>query len=148
MKLETNLTKIKKIARQRKEENWDFRCYLRELPTTIRKIDETVQTVYGEVCRQIDCTECAFTTRYLKQAPEGEAGHIFKSRPCPFLADKHCTVYENRPRDCRSYPHLHRKGFVYRISQAVANYGVCPIIYNTYERLKPLLAHRIKPQKK
>ena len=176
MKLEINLPKIKKLARQRKEENWDFRCYLRELPTTIRKIDETVQTVYGEVCRKIDCTECAnccremqpvlipadvkrlarhlkmtvkgFTTRYLKQAPEGEAGHIFKSRPCPFLADNHCTVYEDRPRDCRSYPHLHRKGFVYRISQAVANYGVCPIIYNTYERLKPLLAHRIKPQKK
>jgi len=175
MKLETDLRKIKTLARRRKDENWDFRCYLRELPTSIRKIDETVGRVYVQVCREIDCTVCAnccremqpvltpadikrlalhtrmtvkeFTTRYLKKAPAGEDGLIFKSRPCPFLTDTRCTVYKDRPGDCRSYPHLHRKGFVYRISQAVSNYGVCPIVYNTYERLKPLLARRLRPQR-
>ncbi len=173
MKLETDLSHIKRLARLRKNENWDFRCYLRELPIGIRKIDETVQQVYGQVCRQIDCTACAnccremqpvlipadikrlarhtgmtvkaFSSRFLKMAPGGGPGLIFRSRPCPFLTDNRCAVYENRPRDCRSYPHLHRKGFVYRISQAVANYGVCPIIFNTYEHLKPLLARRIRP---
>jgi Fe-S-cluster containining protein len=27
-----------------------------------------------------------------------------KGRPCPFLSEKGCTVYENRPFSCRAYP--------------------------------------------
>lgn len=175
MKLETNLSKIKRLARVRDDENWDFRAYLKELPFSARKIDAVVQETLREVSTGIDCTQCGnccremqpvlipadikrlaretglgpkdFTARYLKNAPAGHSGMIFKSRPCPFLKDNRCSVYEARPRDCKSYPHLHRRAFVQRTMQAISNYAVCPIVFNTYEGLKSQLAKRIRPQK-
>lgn len=30
-----------------------------------------------------------------------------------------CSVYDCRPRDCQSYPHLHKKDFVFRMNQAL-----------------------------
>lgn len=175
MKTETNLSVIKRLARVRKAENWDFRAYLKELPFSSRTIDQAVQETLHDVSRRIDCTKCAnccremqpvltvtdirrmarhlelsitsFSSVYLKKAPAGHSGMIFKSRPCPFLKKNVCTVYEVRPRDCRSYPHLHRREFVRRTMQAIFNYGVCPIVFNTYEQLKPKLARRIAPQR-
>lgn len=175
MKMETSLSKIKRLARVRNDENRDFRAYLKELPFTVRQIDAAVQETVREVSASIDCTKCAnccremqpvlipadikrltretgltprdFTTRYLKNAPAGHSGMIFKSRPCPFLKGNRCSVYEARPRDCRSYPHLHRADFVQRTLQAISNYAVCPIVFNTYEGLKLKLARRVRPQK-
>ena len=42
----------------------------------------------------------------------------------------------HRPNDCRSYPHLHKPEFVFRLIQAVSNCSVCPISYNVFELLK------------
>jgi Fe-S-cluster containining protein len=175
MKLETSLSKIKRLARVRDDENRDFRAYLKELPFTSRKVDAAVQETVREVSACIDCTKCAnccremqpvltptdirrlsretnlpardFTARYLKPAPAGHPGMIFKSRPCPFLKGNRCSVYEARPRDCKSYPHLHRRDFVQRTMQAILNYAVCPIVFNSYEGLKEKLARRVRPQK-
>ena len=41
MKLETDLSKIKHLARVRTDENLDFRAYLKELPFSSRKIDRS-----------------------------------------------------------------------------------------------------------
>ena len=175
MKPETNLSTMKRLARIRRDENLDFRAYLKELPFSSRKIDKVVQETLREVSCQIDCTQCAnccremqpvlmpadirrlaretrlplkaFTTRYLKNAPAGHSGMVFKRRPCPFLIDSRCSVYESRPRDCKSYPHLHRRDFVQRTLQAIGNYARCPIAFNTYEALKTRLARRILPQR-
>ncbi|MBN1676299.1 MAG: hypothetical protein JXR37_34970 [Kiritimatiellae bacterium] len=46
--------------------------------------------------------------------------------------------------DCRSYPHLHKKPFVARLTQAYSNCSVCPIVYNVYEELKKRLWDRGK----
>ncbi len=175
MKPETNLSKIKRLARVRTDENLDFRAYLKELPFSSRKIDKVVQDTRIEISAGIDCTQCAnccremqpvlmpadirrlaretrlplkaFTTRYLKNAPAGHSGMVFKCRPCPFLFDNRCSVYEARPRDCKSYPHLHRRDFVQRTLQAIGNYARCPIVFNTYEVLKTRLATRIRSQR-
>ena len=176
MKIITDLKVIKRLGKLRQAENDDFRMYVRELPFSIKTIDRAVETAYGMVSKKVDCTQCAnccrklnptltltdakrlarhlgmtaiaFTTRYLQKIQQDKKDLlIFKKRPCPFLKNKHCTVYEVRPSDCRSYPHLHRRGFVYRVRQSVENYDCCPIVFNTYEALKDKLAKRITPRK-
>jgi len=61
---------------------------------------------------------------------------IFNRRPCPFLSENSCLIYEHRPEICRSYPHLRNEEFVFRLTQAVINCSVCPISFHVYERLK------------
>ncbi|MEI6563976.1 MAG: YkgJ family cysteine cluster protein [bacterium] len=174
MKLITHLKTIKRLGRLRKEENDDFRIYLRELPFSIKTIDQAVKTTSDAVSKRIDCTLCAnccrklnptltvtdtrrlarhlgmtvnaFTARYLKKIQQDKKKLlIFQKRPCPFLKNNCCSIYEFRPHDCRSYPHLTRRGFVFRIRQAVEMVDVCPIVFNTYETLKNTLARRIRP---
>lgn len=67
---------------------------------------------------------------------EDAPGHMFRSLPCPFLADNRCSVYEARPDDCRSFPHLHKDEFLSRLIAVVENCSICPIVYNVYELLK------------
>lgn len=67
---------------------------------------------------------------------EGGEAYIFNRLPCPFLKANLCTNYDCRPEDCRSYPHLHKDGFVFRLFGVIDNYAVCPIVFNVYERLK------------
>jgi Fe-S-cluster containining protein len=76
-----------------------------------------------------------FQQKYLLHEEE-EDGFCFQETPCPFLHGNLCCVYDQRPRDCRSYPHLQKKDFVSRLMQAVSNYSVCPIVFNVYEELK------------
>jgi len=60
----------------------------------------------------------------------------FKLLPCPFLLDKKCSIYDSRPADCKSYPHLHKKDFLSRLFGVIDNYSNCPIVFNVYEELK------------
>jgi uncharacterized protein len=60
----------------------------------------------------------------------------FKMKPCPFHRENKCMYYEYRPDACISYPHLHKKHFRSRITTAIKNYPVCPIVFNVYEKLK------------
>jgi Fe-S-cluster containining protein len=163
MELETDIIRIRELAQQREDVNWAFRCFLKSTRLTLSIIDSKVQELYQEVSRQIDCTQCGnccrfvqpilqladvkrlakhqgmsvdeFRSRYLQADGEGE-GDVFRFLPCPFLTENRCTVYDRRPTDCRSFPHLHKREFVFRLNQAFANCSVCPIVFNVYEGLK------------
>ena len=50
-------------------------------------------------------------------------------------------VYAHRPKDCHSYPHLHKKEFVFRLWGVVENCSICPIVFNVYEQLKDELRY-------
>ena len=76
-----------------------------------------------------------FESEYLMKDEE-EDGFTFRSTPCPFLSGNSCAVYPDRPEDCRSYPHLHKKEFATRLYGVLSNCSVCPIVYNVYELLK------------
>lgn len=59
---------------------------------------------------QLEGTKKEFQAFFLRKNEHVE-GFVINSRPCPFLKNNLCEVYENRPRDCRSYPgpkHVHR----------------------------------------
>jgi uncharacterized protein len=163
MNIITDISIIEDLAIKKQEENWRFRSYLKGADIAGSRIDTTVHMLARWISKQIDCGKCAncckscspilqmpdiqrmakhfnmepesFQQRYLENEGE-ENGYSFRERPCPFLQENRCTIYRQRPNDCRSYPHLQKTDFVFRLSQAVSNYSVCPIVFNVYEELK------------
>ena len=163
MKLETDIKTIERLAERNQDADWEFRSYLKGVDLPSEEIDAVVHRLYKTVSEQIDCRKCgncckiigprlkdkdierlsahlkltheAFAGEYLSQSKD-EDGCQFKASPCPFLADNSCTVYDVRPEDCRSFPHLHKDGFVFRLMSVVSNCSVCPIVYNVYAQLK------------
>jgi Fe-S-cluster containining protein len=93
------------------------------------------------LARRLRIPSADFIMEYLVAYDNGRE-HFFKLTPCPFLADNACTVYPDRPDACRSYPGLHRKGFVLNLSLAFSSCSVCPMVYNVYERVKREICDR------
>ena len=170
MKVETDLKVIKEEARKKWDENWEFRTFLKGYDIEVEELDAIVHRLYQPVHREIDCTACGnccreispilqykdierlsrgskihadnFKKRFLKKDDEEYSeGLIFKKKPCPFLEGNVCSYYDLRPEDCRSFPHLHKADFVFRLIGVVENYGICPIVFNVYEQLKAKLWH-------
>jgi Fe-S-cluster containining protein len=160
-RLETDLKRIGRAARANWVDNWNFRAFLRK-HVAGAAIDAEVHRLNADVSARIDCRTCANCCReifpilddadverlasHLGQTratleathlrSEG-AARVFATMPCPMLrADGCCGVYDGRPDDCRSYPHLHKDDFLSRAVTIIENYRICPIIYNVYERLK------------
>ena len=154
---------------ERFDENWRFRSFLKGYDADVEEIDATVHEIYREVAAQIDCTACANCCKVvspvlnmadIQRFSEGlgisvskmMAEHIarhkksdrfrFNKKPCPFLESNLCSNYDHRPRDCRSFPHLHKPDFIFRLWNVVDNCEVCPIVFNVYERLKIVFAFR------
>ncbi|MFO7945056.1 MAG: YkgJ family cysteine cluster protein [Anaerolineales bacterium] len=158
--------RINKLAQEKEDENWEFRAFLKGIDMRSEELDALVHGLYRDISSRIDCLECGnccrsilpnlspaditdlaaglsmskaeLTRRYLTTR-EDQNARTFNATPCPFLDENQCTVYENRPQSCRSYPHLHKQRFVHRLIQVVANCAVCPIVFNVYEELKKVL---------
>ena len=170
MKVETDLKKIKETAEKKEDENWEFRSFLKGYDIEVEELDSVVHRLYEGVYREIDCTACGnccreispvleqedierlsrglgispenFRERFLvKDEKDYSEGFIFNKKPCPFLKVNLCSHYELRPEACRSFPHLHKEEFGFRLIGVVKNYDVCPIVFNVYEQLKAELWH-------
>ena len=160
---------VARLAEEKEDENWRFRSFLKGADLSLAELDALVRGHYEAVASQIDCCACgnccdvalpvldeadvvrladgmALSEEAIVECflvPEDQdGGFTFNRRPCPLLRDKCCTVYESRPEDCRSFPHLHKKEFVFRLARAVENCAVCPIVFNVFERLKADLWRR------
>ena len=161
--METDLIKIENLAKEREVENWSFRTFLKGY--YIKNLDKIVHKLFKQVSEQIDCTACGnccktiqpslkkkdidnlskslnitpdqFITKYVDKDEDGD--NILNQLPCPFLNDNKCAQYDSRPVVCASYPHLHKKDFVFRLIGVVNNYSICPIVFNVYEALKTTL---------
>jgi len=168
LKLETDLKKIEELSEANHEANWNFRSFLKGYDATIEELDSIVHELYEWISSEIDCTTCAncckkirpvldqkdirrfakglkiptpgFKERYLTP-DEKPNGFVFQQTPCPFLKNNLCSHYDFRPDVCRSFPHLHKKEFVFRLWNVVKNCSVCPIVFNVYEHLKDKLWH-------
>ncbi|MGC9394832.1 MAG: YkgJ family cysteine cluster protein [Anaerolineae bacterium] len=168
MYIETDLQKMAQLAQQREDENWAFRSFLKASAMPSEELDAIVRELYEEVAAAIDCRACANCCRRITPTPTTEEierltaalqipVETFKAqylvqegdhkgrllRPCPLLQDNVCSVpAENRPLDCVDYPYLLREGFRTRLFGVLANYEICPIVFNVYEQLKARLWHR------
>src|SRR4029079_7426788 len=56
------------------------------------------------ISKLLKMKESVFIETYLNLDQDGD--YVVKSRPCPFLgADNYCSIYEDRPSDCRRFPY-------------------------------------------
>jgi Fe-S-cluster containining protein len=156
----TDLDTIKHLGERNINVNYRFRSFLKSKDED--RLDKTVNDLFNLYSSKIDCTKCGncctvlkpiiqnadiktLATLTNKTAQDFKLDYVdtdkdgdmhFKDLPCPFLLDKKCTVYDSRPEDCRSYPHLHKEDFLSRLFGVIDNYSVCPIVFNVYEDLK------------
>jgi uncharacterized protein len=164
-----DLVQIRALAQEKADENWRFREFLKgqcdlEPGELDRRVFETTRRVWAG----IDCTACAnccrqvkpsfsedevmrlarrfgmkrrqFIERYLERTEvNSENPWQTRTKPCPFLKDNRCSVYEDRPADCSGYPYLYKPGFVFRTMAMIERISTCPIVYEVIEDLKKSL---------
>ncbi len=81
-----------------------------------------------------------FIERYLERTEVNtENPWQTRTKPCPFLKDNRCSVYEDRPADCSGYPYLYEPGFGFRTMAMIERTSTCPIVYEVMEDLKKSL---------
>jgi len=156
-KIEIDLSRIQQLSRERDDENWEFRSWLKQYAPD--DIDGLVKTLSQKYLALIDCTQCANCCRSLHvefnkselhsiAKTLGQSLETFQKRfmsegkvnpPCPMLNGKLCSIYENRPDVCRSFPHLEQPEFTFRLMGVIENVAICPIAFNAFEELKAKL---------
>ena len=126
------------------------------------KVLKQLARLHGEAVEKIDCLQCAnccknysprfktpdvkriskhlkmresdFIETYLRVDEEGD--FVVKSSPCPFLgADNYCSIYDERPSDCRRFPYTDEDVLIKRKPLTLKNSTFCPITYYVLERL-------------
>lgn len=159
---EIRITRIKKISREREQENWEFRSMIKAAQIKSELIDEAAHAIYNDLKTKIKCTSCGYCCKnitpiiseadvkriaaYFKISVKSamakwfqkdeNLGLIMNTRPCPFFLGKICSIYPARPHDCRSYPHLHKKGLIRYFTSIYSHIGLCPLVFNFYEGMK------------
>ena len=159
-----DLEKFKQRAKQKSAEN---KTFLQKLKTKDpRKVDDAFHQKHDEVFEEIDCLTCAncckttspifyqtdiervakalrirpgdFIEKYLRV--DEDKDFVLKFSPCPFLdSENYCSVYADRPKACREYPHTNRKKIVQIMDLTYKNTLVCPAVLEMVERLKGIL---------
>jgi Fe-S-cluster containining protein len=163
MDLIVDIDQIKKLAKKKEEENWGFRSFLKSCGIPCQNIDLITHRLYSKIAAKIDCMSCGncckevkpvltekdistcahglnlseteFKKQYLAETEEPDK-YTFNKKPCPFLQGTICSIYNIRPLECRSFPHIQKKCLVSRLISVIHNCSVCPIVFNVYEGLK------------
>jgi len=154
----TSAEEINKVITKKNIENIFFKKFIRNISSTT--FDEKVHHLYphfnqSEIC--VTCANCCKkfepgieTDELLKLAQlagknpidfknefvafDGDALYL-KNKPCVFLNNCKCSIYNSRPAACADYPHLNQTQLKYKRS-LWTNYQICPIVFNVIEALK------------
>jgi Fe-S-cluster containining protein len=126
------------------------------------KVLNHLSSLHEEAFEQVDCLTCAnccknysprfktpdikriskvmglresvFIDTYLELDSEGD--YVLKTKPCPFLGrDNFCSIYEDRPSDCRRFPYTDEDVFFKRSAITLKNTSFCPAAYYVIEKL-------------
>lgn len=166
-----DLVQIRALAEEKEDENLRFRQFLKQRSFDPADVDARVAKTTKRVWAGIDCTTCAnccrtvsptfseeevcrlaqrleitpqqFIDAYLERTEAGENNPWqTRTKPCPFLKDNLCSVYEDHPANCRDYPYLYKPDFVFRTMGMIQRTFTCPIVYGVMEELKPALGFK------
>jgi len=148
------------VAREEKELN-SFFSKLRQKPP--KNLDETFQSLHDKAFEQFSCLDCANCCKSISPIvtdkdierlakkfrirPAELIGHhlhldeendyVFNQTPCPFLlSDHYCSVYEDRPKACREYPHTDHRKMHTILSLTLKNCTICPVVYEIIKELR------------
>lgn len=137
-----------------------------------RDLDEVVHRLHEQVFAKTDCLSCAncckttgplwterdkervakrlrlktadFESIYLRLDEDGD--WVLKQLPCPFLeADNACSIYEDRPKACREYPHTDRVKQAQILDLTAKNALVCPAVNEIVARMELRYAEKAAP---
>jgi hypothetical protein len=160
-----DLAQIRALAERKEEENRRFRQFVKfGCKLDSDEMDKQVWETTRRVWARIDCTACANCCREVKPTfseeevsrlaarlgttppqfidtylePNGDGDNPWQTRtsPCPFLKDNRCSVYEDRPADCKGYPYLYESEFSSRTMGMIERTCTCPIVFEVIEALK------------
>ncbi|HZX74968.1 MAG TPA: YkgJ family cysteine cluster protein [Cyclobacteriaceae bacterium] len=158
-----DIQRFNEVSKNKAPENKKFLLSLKK--KNPRKLDDAFHTLHDEVFEEIDCLTCAncckttspifyetdidrvakslrmkpgdFIEKYLRV--DEDKDYVLKSSPCPFLdSENYCSVYEDRPKACREYPHTNRKKMMQIMDLTYKNTLVCPAVLEMTERLKKI----------
>jgi len=86
------------------------------------------------IAKALRMKEGDFTQQYLRLDEDND--YVVKQSPCPFLgSDNHCSIYEDRPVDCRRYPYTDEDVLLKRVSLTLKNASSCPAVFHVLESL-------------
>jgi Fe-S-cluster containining protein len=79
-----------------------------------------------------------FVERYLRIDQDGD--YVLQSSPCTFLNDDNtCSVYDERPKACREYPHTDRRKMSAILDLTYRNTLVCPAVERIVDKIRNFL---------
>lgn len=86
------------------------------------------------ISKHLKMKESEFIKKYLVVDEDGD--FVVNAKPCPFLGDdNYCTIYDQRPSDCRRFPYTDEDVFIKRPQLTLKNSGFCPITYYVLEKM-------------
>jgi Fe-S-cluster containining protein len=155
---------IEKFRQQAEDQKKGNKKFLQKLKKqNSRELDERFHDFHAQAFDEIDCLECANCckttspifidkdierlSKHFRIRPsefiekhlhlDNENDYVLNVAPCPFLgSDNYCSVYENRPRACREYPHTDRRKMHQLLDLTFKNTLVCPAVLEIVNRLK------------
>jgi uncharacterized protein len=162
----TSLPLIRRYSRHNEAEDDRFATFLKHhLPLSDRELDTLVRETADAVCEGIDCLSCGncchsprigidskdiarLAKRLTLTQKEFEHKYLVREGgepwiaggPCPFLGEGNvCQVYEDRPQACQDFPYIRSENFRSRTYTTLAYLDSCPIVFNTWQRLKTIV---------
>jgi uncharacterized protein len=86
------------------------------------------------ISRLLGMKEGVFIEHYLRLDEEGD--YVLQTVPCAFLGpDNRCSIYEDRPSDCRRFPYTDEDIILKRATLTQKNSTFCPIVVSVLEGL-------------
>ena len=161
-----NQQSLKELRLEAMKKQKDNAAFFRQLAAKPPgKIDAAFQDLHEHVFEEVNCLDCGncckslgprltdadirritaflkvkpseFTSKYLRMDEDND--YVFRQMPCVFLGeDNYCSIYENRPRACRDYPHTDRRRMHQILDITLKNTATCPAVFEIVERLKKI----------